>query len=190
MARLHPGVRAAALLLCRGTVRDTVRWPGVPIVPFRPLAGPRGLPLLGNLPAFGSDPLVFLERLRDGFGDVVTWSLGRCGSCPSPTPSTSRSCWQATKDASRFSRPAGRSNDWSATASCAARGQAATRRALAALDPEEFPVLTGHLAAILPAMIDHEVYFGGLRQLIHAADPTRTDKDHDHTGLEPTHEAE
>lgn len=68
--------------------------------------------------------------------------------------------------------------------------QAATRRALAALDPEKFPVLTGHLAAILPAMVDHEVYFGGLRQLIHAADPTRTDKDHDHTGLEPTHEAE
>ncbi|KOV85941.1 hypothetical protein ADL01_07845 [Streptomyces sp. NRRL WC-3618] len=61
---------------------------------------------------------------------------------------------------------------------------------MAALDPEEFPVLTGHLAAILPAMVDHEVYFGGLRQLIHAADPTRTDKDHDHTGLEPTHEAE
>jgi hypothetical protein len=47
--------------------------------------------------------------------------------------------------------------------------QAATRRALAALDPEEFPVLTGQLGAVLPAMVDHEVYFGALRQLIRAA---------------------
>lgn len=34
------------------------------------------MPLLGNLPAFGRDPLAFLECLRDDFGDVVTWSLG------------------------------------------------------------------------------------------------------------------
>ncbi|MER6128609.1 TetR/AcrR family transcriptional regulator C-terminal domain-containing protein [Streptomyces sp. NPDC001795] len=51
--------------------------------------------------------------------------------------------------------------------------QAATRTALAALDPEEFPVLTGHFATILPATVDHEVYYGALRQLIHAADPAR-----------------
>ncbi|MGW0208695.1 TetR/AcrR family transcriptional regulator C-terminal domain-containing protein [Streptomyces sp. NPDC003233] len=51
--------------------------------------------------------------------------------------------------------------------------RAATRTALAALDPEEFPVLTGHLAAILPATVDHEVYYGALHQLIHAADPAR-----------------
>lgn len=49
--------------------------------------------------------------------------------------------------------------------------QAATRTALAALDPEDFPLLTGHLAAIVPALTDHEVYYGALRQLIHAADP-------------------
>ncbi|MBL1107966.1 TetR/AcrR family transcriptional regulator C-terminal domain-containing protein [Streptomyces sp. 5-8] len=49
--------------------------------------------------------------------------------------------------------------------------QAATRRALAALDPEDYPVLTGHLATILPATVDHEIYYGALRQLIHAADP-------------------
>ncbi|MGW0908540.1 cytochrome P450 [Streptomyces sp. NPDC002853] len=59
-----------------GTVRESARWPGVPPVPFLPVPGPRGLPLLGNLPAFGRDPLAFLVRLRDGFGDVVTWSLG------------------------------------------------------------------------------------------------------------------
>lgn len=47
--------------------------------------------------------------------------------------------------------------------------QAATRRALAALDPEEYPALTGHLATILPATVDHEVYYGALRQLIRAA---------------------
>ncbi|TPQ23389.1 TetR/AcrR family transcriptional regulator [Streptomyces sporangiiformans] len=52
--------------------------------------------------------------------------------------------------------------------------QAATRTALAALDPEEFPALTGHLAAIVPAVVDHEVYYGALRQLIHAAAPART----------------
>jgi AcrR family transcriptional regulator len=48
---------------------------------------------------------------------------------------------------------------------------AATRTALAALDPEEFPALTGNLRAILPAVVDHEVYYGALRQLLHAADP-------------------
>lgn len=47
--------------------------------------------------------------------------------------------------------------------------QAATRRALAALDPEEYPVLTGHLTTILPATVDHDVYYGALRQLIQAA---------------------
>ncbi|MGW0947036.1 TetR/AcrR family transcriptional regulator [Streptomyces sp. NPDC002623] len=52
---------------------------------------------------------------------------------------------------------------------------AAARTALAALDPEMFPVLTGHLASIVPALTDHEVYHGALRQLIHAADPR-----HDH----------
>ncbi|WP_344469847.1 TetR/AcrR family transcriptional regulator [Kitasatospora kazusensis] len=51
--------------------------------------------------------------------------------------------------------------------------QTATRTALAALDPEDFPVLTRHQAAILPAMADHEIYYGALRQLVHAADPSR-----------------
>jgi AcrR family transcriptional regulator len=51
--------------------------------------------------------------------------------------------------------------------------QAVTRTAVASLDPEEFPVLTGNLAAIVPAVVDHEVYYGALRQLIHAADPAR-----------------
>ncbi|WP_244409973.1 cytochrome P450 [Streptomyces albofaciens] len=45
-------------------------------LPLRPVRGPRGLPWLGNLPAFGKDPLTFLTRLRDEFGDAVTWSLG------------------------------------------------------------------------------------------------------------------
>ncbi|GAA2485965.1 hypothetical protein [Streptomyces gobitricini] len=54
--------------------------------------------------------------------------------------------------------------------------QAATRQALAALDPDEFPVLTGHLTAIVPAVVDHEVYHGALRQLIHAANPTHAAK--------------
>lgn len=58
------------------TVHDVARCTRVPTEPFRPVAGPRGLPLLGNLPSFGRDPLAFLERLRDDFGDVVTWSLG------------------------------------------------------------------------------------------------------------------
>ncbi|UQI46194.1 TetR/AcrR family transcriptional regulator C-terminal domain-containing protein [Streptomyces sp. HU2014] len=58
--------------------------------------------------------------------------------------------------------------------------QAATRTALAALDPEEFPALTGNLAAVLPAVVDHEVYYGALRQLIHAADPARTGRGEGH----------
>jgi len=49
--------------------------------------------------------------------------------------------------------------------------QAATRTALAALDPAEFPVLTSHLTAIVPAVTDSEVYYGALRQLIDAALP-------------------
>ncbi|WP_234386031.1 cytochrome P450 [Streptomyces sp. ERV7] len=45
--------------------------------PLRPVRGPRGLTRpLGNLFAFGKDPLGFLTRLRDEFGDAVTWSLG------------------------------------------------------------------------------------------------------------------
>ncbi|MFF7098195.1 TetR/AcrR family transcriptional regulator [Streptomyces rubradiris] len=53
--------------------------------------------------------------------------------------------------------------------------QTATRHALAALDPEQFPVLTGHLAAILPATTDHDVYYSALDQLIRAADPAHDD---------------
>ena len=43
-------------------------------------AGPRGLPLLGNLPAFARDPLAFFCHLRDEHGDWVPWRLGpkRC----------------------------------------------------------------------------------------------------------------
>jgi AcrR family transcriptional regulator len=47
--------------------------------------------------------------------------------------------------------------------------QAVTRTALAALDPAQFPALTGHLAAIVPAVTDDEVFYGALRQLIDAA---------------------
>ncbi|MFD5506621.1 TetR/AcrR family transcriptional regulator [Streptomyces sp. NPDC127051] len=48
---------------------------------------------------------------------------------------------------------------------------AALRAALAALDPEAFPVLAGGLADVLPALTDHEVYYGALRQLIEANRP-------------------
>ncbi|MFJ3173552.1 TetR family transcriptional regulator [Streptomyces sp. SID7760] len=48
---------------------------------------------------------------------------------------------------------------------------AASRAALAALDPREFPVLTGGLADVLPALTDHDVYHGALRQLIEANRP-------------------
>lgn len=46
-----------------------------------------------------------------------------------------------------------------------------TRTALAALPPEQFPVLTGHMNTILLAVVDHEVYREGLRQLIRSAPP-------------------
>jgi hypothetical protein len=46
-----------------------------------------------------------------------------------------------------------------------------TRTALAALDPAEFPALTGHLETVLEAVVDHEVYRDGLRRLIRAAGP-------------------
>ncbi|MEU3777517.1 TetR/AcrR family transcriptional regulator [Streptomyces sp. NPDC032472] len=52
-----------------------------------------------------------------------------------------------------------------------AAATAASRAALAALDPEEFPVLSAGLADVLPALTDHEVYYGALRQLIEAARP-------------------
>lgn len=45
----------------------------------------------------------------------------------------------------------------------------AARTALAALDPEDFPALTGNLDVVLPALTDHEVYHGALRQLIDAS---------------------
>ncbi|MDJ0382732.1 TetR/AcrR family transcriptional regulator [Streptomyces sp. G-G2] len=50
---------------------------------------------------------------------------------------------------------------------------AASRAALAALDPARFPTLSGAVADVLPALTDHEVYYGALRQLIGAADPDR-----------------
>ncbi|MEU4095733.1 cytochrome P450 [Streptomyces sp. NPDC026673] len=40
-----------------------------------PVPGPRGLPLLGSLPAFARDPLAFFVTLR-GHGDLVRWRLG------------------------------------------------------------------------------------------------------------------
>lgn len=49
-----------------------------------------------------------------------------------------------------------------------------TRQALAALDPEDFPHLTGNLSTIVRAVVDHEVYYGALRQLIDAAAAERT----------------
>ncbi|MFF8268139.1 TetR/AcrR family transcriptional regulator [Streptomyces sp. NPDC016562] len=49
---------------------------------------------------------------------------------------------------------------------------AASRAALAALDPERFPVLGGALTDVLPPLTDHEVYYGALRQLIEAARPS------------------
>ncbi|MGW0469392.1 cytochrome P450 [Streptomyces sp. NPDC003027] len=51
------------------TVESTAA--GQKIVP-----GPRGMPLLGNLPEFGKDPLAFFERLR-ARGDLVSWRFGR-----------------------------------------------------------------------------------------------------------------
>ncbi|MFB7475740.1 TetR/AcrR family transcriptional regulator [Kitasatospora sp. NPDC056184] len=49
--------------------------------------------------------------------------------------------------------------------------RAVTRTALAALDPDVYPVLAGHLAEYLPVVTDHAVYYGALRQLIAAAMP-------------------
>ncbi|MFI6473286.1 cytochrome P450 [Streptomyces sp. NPDC050516] len=43
------------------------------------MAGPRGLPYLGNLPQFGKDPLAFFEQLRNR-GDLVHWRFGRTTS--------------------------------------------------------------------------------------------------------------
>ncbi|MFG2753283.1 TetR/AcrR family transcriptional regulator [Streptomyces xanthophaeus] len=47
----------------------------------------------------------------------------------------------------------------------------ASRAALAALDPQRFPVLSAGLTDVLPPLTDHEVYYGALRQLIEAARP-------------------
>ncbi|MFJ8330474.1 TetR/AcrR family transcriptional regulator [Streptomyces sp. NPDC094437] len=49
--------------------------------------------------------------------------------------------------------------------------RAASRLAIAALDPADFPVMTGHLNVIVAAMHDHDVYRGALRRLIDAAHP-------------------
>ncbi|MGW3387448.1 hypothetical protein [Streptomyces cinereoruber] len=47
--------------------------------------------------------------------------------------------------------------------------RALTRQALAALDPDDFPVLTRRLGTVGAATADPEVYYGALRQLIDAA---------------------
>ncbi|HEY3867426.1 MAG TPA: TetR/AcrR family transcriptional regulator C-terminal domain-containing protein [Actinocrinis sp.] len=46
-----------------------------------------------------------------------------------------------------------------------------TRAAIALLPPEQFPAVTAHADAVLRGVVDHEVFYGGLRQLIRAADP-------------------
>lgn len=46
-----------------------------------------------------------------------------------------------------------------------------TKAAVSALPADLFPAVTGHSEAILKGVIDHEVFYGGLRQLIRAADP-------------------
>jgi len=47
------------------------------VAPTSPRAtGPRGLPLLGSLPAFARDPIGFLEELQRDYGDVVPYRLG------------------------------------------------------------------------------------------------------------------
>ncbi|MFJ3502396.1 cytochrome P450 [Streptomyces sp. NPDC090135] len=57
--------------------RDGERPTGTPARgPAAFVEGPRGVPLLGNLPAFGKDPLAFFEQLRDR-GDFVRWRFGR-----------------------------------------------------------------------------------------------------------------
>jgi cytochrome P450 len=53
----------------------TDRHPSGPAPAAAPVPGPRGLPLIGNLPAFARDPLAFFVRLR-GCGDLVEWRLG------------------------------------------------------------------------------------------------------------------
>ncbi|MFI5758964.1 TetR/AcrR family transcriptional regulator [Streptomyces sp. NPDC051569] len=53
--------------------------------------------------------------------------------------------------------------------------QALTRAALATLDPGDFPTLTSHLGVVVDAVVDHEVFHGALRQLVHAADPRHAD---------------
>ncbi|MFF7677103.1 cytochrome P450 [Actinacidiphila glaucinigra] len=40
-------------------------------------AGPRGVPLLGNLPQFAKDPLAFFTALRECGAGQVTWAMGR-----------------------------------------------------------------------------------------------------------------
>ncbi|MEE1752573.1 cytochrome P450 [Streptomyces sp. SP18CS02] len=52
------------------TTADAAEHNGPVIVP-----GPRGIPLLGNLPEFGKDPLAFFVRMRDR-GDMVSWRFG------------------------------------------------------------------------------------------------------------------
>jgi AcrR family transcriptional regulator len=49
----------------------------------------------------------------------------------------------------------------------------ATRLAIAALGPDDFPALTGHQDTVLRAVVDHEVFYTALRHLVAAADPDR-----------------
>lgn len=50
--------------------------------------------------------------------------------------------------------------------------QQRTRSSLAALDPSEFPVLTGNLNVVVDAVVSHEVFYTGLRHLVAATDTT------------------
>ena len=53
------------------------------------------------------------------------------------------------------------------------QAQQQTRTALASLDPEDYPELTESRETIVQAVVDHEVYYSGLRHLIVAVAPQR-----------------
>jgi hypothetical protein len=87
--------------------------------------------------------------------------LTTAGSSRSSTDSSRLAPSIRSRSASAPRRPRARTRPCRrpAPASDGPRG-CRTRTAQAALDPEEFPVLTSHLTAVLPAMVDHQVYFG------------------------------
>lgn len=99
---------------------------------------------------------------------TATFSPGRGRYAPQVTPANAVAAACSTASL-RSSHRACRAATIASSGTSTERTPPFRAHSSAALDPEDFPVLSGRMNLVLPALVDHRVYCDGLRQLIGAA---------------------